>query len=129
MVGSDGGVFAFGNAPFLGSLPGLGVKPSQSIAGLVPTGTDGGYFLVGKDGGVFAFGNATYLRSLPGIGVHRDDIICIAATPSGNGCWLVAQDGTVYGFGAAQTLGSATGTSSPRSPPLPGPRMGVATGS
>ncbi len=111
--GRDGGVFAFGNAPFLGSLPGLGVKPTQPITGLVPTGTDGGYFLVGKDGGVFAFGNATYLGSLPGNGVHRDDIIGIAATPSGNGYWLVAADGTVYGFGAAQTLGSATGTSSP----------------
>ena len=90
LVGSDGGVFAFGNAPFVGSLPGLGVTPTQPISGLVPTGTDGGYFLVGKDGGVFAFGNAPFLGSLPGHRGPPDDIIGIAATPSGNGYWLVA---------------------------------------
>ena len=36
MVGSDGGVFAFGDAGFVGSLPGLGVHVSN-IVGVVPT--------------------------------------------------------------------------------------------
>jgi hypothetical protein len=113
LVGSDGGVFSFGSAPFLGSLPGLGVKPAQPVAGIVPTGTDGGYFLVGKDGGVYSFGNAPFLGSLPGGGVHTDNVIGIAATPSGNGYWIVTATGTVYAYGAAQQLGSATGTASP----------------
>ena len=106
-------MFSFGNAPFLRSPPGLGVKPAHPITGIVPTGTDGGYFLVGKDGGVYAFGNAPFLGSLPGSGVHTDNVIGIAATPSGNGYWLVRATGTVYAFGAAKQLGSATGTNSP----------------
>jgi hypothetical protein len=36
MVGSDGGAFAFGDAGFVGSLPGLGVKVSDVVA-VVPT--------------------------------------------------------------------------------------------
>jgi hypothetical protein len=36
MVGSDGGVFAFGDAGYLGSLPGLGVHVNDIVA-VVPT--------------------------------------------------------------------------------------------
>jgi hypothetical protein len=36
LIGSDGGVFAFGDASFIGSLPGLGVKVSN-VVGAVPT--------------------------------------------------------------------------------------------
>ncbi len=36
LIGSDGGVFAFGDAGFIGSLPGLGVKVSN-VVGAVPT--------------------------------------------------------------------------------------------
>ena len=35
-VGSDGGVFAFGDAGFVGSLPGLGVQVNN-VVGAVPT--------------------------------------------------------------------------------------------
>ena len=36
MIGSDGGVFAFGDAGFVGSLPGLKVHV-DNIVGVVPT--------------------------------------------------------------------------------------------
>jgi hypothetical protein len=36
LIGSDGGIFAFGDAPFVGSLPGLGVSVTD-IVGAVPT--------------------------------------------------------------------------------------------
>ena len=36
LIGSDGGVFAFGDAGFIGSLPGLKVKVSN-VVGAVPT--------------------------------------------------------------------------------------------
>ncbi|MCK4178033.1 hypothetical protein, partial [Aciditerrimonas ferrireducens] len=60
MVGADGGVFAFGNAPYLGSLPGIGVQlpagdPAQAVA---PTQDGQGYWLITKDGQMYTFGDA-----------------------------------------------------------------------
>jgi hypothetical protein len=37
LIGSDGGVFAFGDATSLGSLPGVGVSVNN-VVGAVPTG-------------------------------------------------------------------------------------------
>jgi hypothetical protein len=56
---TDGGVFAFGDAAYEGSLPGDGVSVSD-IVGIVPSPSGHGYLLVGSDGGVFSFGDATY---------------------------------------------------------------------
>ena len=50
LVGSDGGTFALGTAPFLGSLPADGVHASN-IVGIAPTSGGGGNWLVGSDGG------------------------------------------------------------------------------
>ena len=53
LVASDGGVFAF-NAPFVGSIPGLGLHPAGSglgnslaapIVGIVPSVNDQGYYI------------------------------------------------------------------------------------
>lgn len=56
---TDGSVYAFGDAPFHGSLPGLGVTPAAPIVSMAATPDGGGYWLLGADGGVFCFGNAT----------------------------------------------------------------------
>ena len=54
LVGSDGGVFSFGDAPFYGS---LGKHPPASpIVDLSPTPANNGYYLVGSTGAVYAFG-------------------------------------------------------------------------
>ncbi|HEY3940963.1 MAG TPA: hypothetical protein VGL60_00640, partial [Acidimicrobiales bacterium] len=101
MVGSDGGVFVFGQAGgFFGSLPGLGVRVNN-IKGIVPTADEKGYFLVGSDGGVFAFGDAPFENSLPGIGVHVNNIVGIVPTPDDRGYFLVGSDGGVFAFGDA----------------------------
>ncbi len=63
LVGADGGVFAFGDAGFYGSLPGLGITPAASIVGITAAPSGKGYWLVGADGGVFAFGNAGFYGS------------------------------------------------------------------
>ncbi len=72
LVASDGGVFNFGNAGFMGSMGGQPLnKPIVSIApgpyalnfgnfSLQATG----YWLVASDGGVFSFGQANFLGSL-----------------------------------------------------------------
>jgi hypothetical protein len=53
LVGSDGGVFAFGDAPFQGSAGSLALQ--APIAGMAADQSTDGYWLVGADGGVFAF--------------------------------------------------------------------------
>ena len=106
VVGRDGGVFAFGDAQFKGSLPGVGVNVSN-IVGIAPTPSGGGYWLVGSDGGVFSFGNAPFKGSLGGLGITN--VVGIASTKSGNGYWLVARDGGVFSFGDAQFHGSIPG--------------------
>ena len=57
IVAEDGGVFAFGDAPFFESLPEIGVIPSQPIVSMAlysPSGVVSGYWLLGADGGVFS---------------------------------------------------------------------------
>jgi sugar lactone lactonase YvrE len=108
LVGSDGGTFALGTAPFLGSLPGDAVHVSN-VVGIAPAPSGNGNWLVGADGGVFAFGSAIYQGSIPGDGVHVKNIVGIAPAPSGNGYWLVGADGGVFAFGSAVYQGSLPG--------------------
>jgi hypothetical protein len=75
LVGSDGGVFAFGSAVYEGSLPAYGI-PVSNVVGITSNGN--GYWLAGSDGGIFAFGSDTYQGSLPGDGIHVKNIVGIA---------------------------------------------------
>ncbi len=106
LVASDGGVFAEGGAPFLGSTGGIHLN--QPIVGMAPTPDRGGYWLVASDGGVFSFGDAGFHGSTGGIHLNRP-IVGMATTPSGNGYWLVASDGGVFSFGDAAFHGSTGG--------------------
>ena len=105
LVGSDGGVFAYGSAPFLGSMG--AVKLAAPILGMAATPTGKGYWLLAADGGVFSFGDAPFSGSMAGAGKLKGTIVGIAATPTGKGYWLVAADGGVFAFGDAAFLGSA----------------------
>ena len=104
LVGSDGGVFAFGGR-FFGSLPGLGIHVND-IVGIVPSSDYQGYFLVASDGGVFSFGDTQFEGSLPGLGVHVHDIVGIVPTADDRGYFLVGADGGVFAFGDAPYEGS-----------------------
>jgi murein DD-endopeptidase MepM/ murein hydrolase activator NlpD len=64
LVARDGGVFAFGDAGFHGSL-----SPEPVIA-IVATSTGDGYWLVGRDGSMRGFGAAAS-RQAPVPGGHR----------------------------------------------------------
>ena len=108
MVGSDGTIFAFGGAPYEGSLPGLGVRVGNIVA-VVPTADARGYWMIGSDGGVFAFGDAGFVGSLPLLGVHVDDIVGVVPTSDGRGYWMVGSDGGVFAFGDAGFVGSLPG--------------------
>jgi hypothetical protein len=57
LVARDGGVFAFGDAKFTGSLPSEGIK--GSVVAVTPTYDGGGYYVLTSSGKVYAFGDAT----------------------------------------------------------------------
>ncbi|HEV3364868.1 MAG TPA: hypothetical protein VG795_12165, partial [Acidimicrobiia bacterium] len=103
LVATDGGIFAFGDAPFLGSTG--GVVLNRPIVGTAPTPSRRGYWLVAADGGVFTFGDAAFLGSTGGRRLNQP-IVGMTATPSGRGYWLVAADGGIFSFGDARFFGS-----------------------
>ncbi len=109
MIGGNGGVYAFGDAQYAGSLPGLGISVSN-VVGLALSPSGKGYWMVSSNGAIYAFGDAPYEGSLPGLHVTpTKPIVGIAATPDGRGYWLVGADGAIYAFGDAPYLGSLPG--------------------
>ena len=82
MVAGDGGIFAFGNAGFFGS---MGGRPlNKPIVGLAPTNDNQGYWEVASDGGIFAFGDAPFYGSMGGKPLNKP-IVGMAVTPDGRG--------------------------------------------
>jgi hypothetical protein len=105
LVASDGGVFAFGKARFMGSLGGIAL--AAPIIGMTPQPSADGYRLVGSDGGVFDFGAARYYGSLPAQHVADPQVTDIAASVTGNGYYLLNAQGRIWAFGDAPNLGNA----------------------
>ena len=116
LVASDGGVFTFGDAAFLGSAG--NVKLNRPIVGMAPTPSGDGYWLVADDGGIFNYGDAPFTGSAGDLELNRQ-IVGMAATPSGQGYWLVAEDGGVFTFGDAVLHGTMGGV------PLNSPVVGM----
>ncbi len=80
LVGADGGVFAFGDARFWGS---MGGRPlAQPVVGIATDPSTGGYWLAAEDGGVFSYGGAAFRGSLGGVPLNRP-VFAIASTASG----------------------------------------------
>ena len=63
-MGSDGGIFTFGDATFYGSTGALHLN--QPVVGMEATTTGAGYRFVAADGGIFNFGDAQSQGSLGG---------------------------------------------------------------
>ena len=105
MVASDGGVFAFGDAKFEGSCPGIGGCAGTAVA-VMPDHTGNGYWLVTNTGGVYAFGDAGYYGGPTPSPVHVVDGV---ATRDGNGYWLLFSNGVVDNFGDADSFGAPVG--------------------
>jgi hypothetical protein len=105
-VYSDGGVFAFGSARFLGSMAGHPL--AAPIVGMTVSTSGKGYLLAASDGGVFAFGDYRFAGSMGGQ-VHRP-IVSIASNPAGPGYWLASDHGEVFTFGGATFYGTLAST-------------------
>jgi hypothetical protein len=100
MVASDGGVFAFGDAQFAGSCPGIGGCSGTAVA-VMPDASGNGYWIVTNSGNVYGFGDAAFYGS-PGHGTASSAV----ATPDGRGYWVLLSDGEVFAYGSAANLGS-----------------------
>jgi hypothetical protein len=102
MVGSDGGVFAFGDAQFEGSCPGVGGCSGQAVA-VAPDESGRGYWVVTSSGHVYAFGDAPYFGAP---GPQGSAVTSMVRTHDGGGYWILDADGAVFSYGDAQPLGS-----------------------
>ena len=120
IVDSDGGVFGFGDAVFLGSMGGRTLN--QPVVGAAATPDGRGYYLVSADGGVFTFGDATFTGSMGGQRLNQP-VVGVAVDPASRGYWLVAADGGVFAFGGAPFRGSLGAT------PINRPIFAIASGS
>ena len=117
LVGSDGGIFSFGQAQFYGSTGSLHLQ--RPVVGMVPTADHGGYWLDASDGGIFAYGDTQFYGSLPGLGLHpagsglpnslNAPIVGMVPSIDDGGYFMVASDGGVFAFGDAHFAGSCPG--------------------
>ncbi len=117
LVGSDGGIFTFGDSQFWGSTGNLQLQ--RPVVGITPTVSRNGYWLVASDGGIFSFGDAGFYGSIPGLGLHpagsgaapslNAPIVAMVPSTTGHGYFMVASDGGVFAFGDARFAGSCPG--------------------
>ena len=112
----DGGVFAYGDAGFYGSMG--AARLNQPIVGMASTPDGKGYWLVAADGGIFTFGDAGFYGSAGSIALNSP-VVGMAPTHDGKGYWLVAADGGIFDYGDAGFYGSAGSAN------LPDPVVGM----
>ncbi len=106
LASSDGQVFAYGDAPFYGSVGTTALN--KPVVAMASTPDGGGYWLVASDGGIFNYGDAPFYGSTGGITLNKP-VVAVAATPDGAGYWLVASDGGIFAYGDAPFYGSTGG--------------------
>jgi hypothetical protein len=105
MVASDGGVFAFGDAQFEGSCPGIGGCSGAAVA-VVPDASGDGYWLITSTGHVYTFGDALNYGAP---GQQSTPVTSAVRTADGKGYWILFANGTVDAYGDAANMGSAVG--------------------
>jgi hypothetical protein len=104
LVGSDGNIFSFGNAPSnLGNAQG---QIFGKVVALATTPTGNGYYMFLQSGPVAAFGDA--VKGLGGANSNAP-IVFGQSTSTGKGYWEFAADGGVFSFGDAPYEGSLGG--------------------
>jgi hypothetical protein len=102
MLGSDGRVYAFGDAKNSGSAAGPAVAIAARLDG-------NGYWTTNWAGDVTHLGTAGDHGGHPALR-PGEVVSTISATPSGNGYWLFTNRGRVFPYGDAQFYGDMTGT-------------------
>lgn len=111
-LASNGGVFAWGSAPFKGSAAGLLCGGCTAVA-MASTSTGNGYWILGSDGGIFAFGDAPFRGSAAGIMPGGTYAVGIAGAPNNNGYWVINNLGQMYAFNVPYRGGTLPSQSQP----------------
>jgi 3-phytase len=110
MAGSDGKVFAFGDATHSGDVS-RSLPSGVEAVDLEPNPTGDGYWMVDGRGTVAAFGWARHsgnlMRSTLGPG---ESVVSLSATPTGRGYWIFTSRGRVSAFGDAGHFGDLADT-------------------
>jgi photosystem II stability/assembly factor-like uncharacterized protein len=105
MVGSDGGVFAFGDAKFTGSCPGIGGCSGAAVA-VMPDATGNGYWVVTQTGHVYTFGDAPYYGAP---GPQSVPVTSAVRSPNGNGYMILFANGAIASYGQTAYIGCPSG--------------------
>jgi hypothetical protein len=95
MVGADGGVFAFGDAKFEGSCPGIGGCAGAAVA-VMPDATGNGYWVVTATGHVYTFGDAPYFGAP---GPQSVPVTSAVRAPNGEGYMMLFSNGAIASYG------------------------------
>jgi myo-inositol-hexaphosphate 3-phosphohydrolase/ribosomal protein L24E len=103
MVGSDGKVFAFGEAKSFGDTT---LAAGAQAVDLEPSPSGNGYWIVDDFGHVFARGDARAYGDVDKSLLSAGEVVTsISSTKSGNGYWVFTTMGRVIPFGDATFLG------------------------
>ena len=106
MLGSDGKVFAFGEAKHLGA-PTLAAGISAADLEATPTGN--GYWIVDSAGNVFGYGDAAHHGGISaGQLAAGETVTSLSRTPSGKGYWVFTNKGRAVRFGDATFFGDVS---------------------
>jgi hypothetical protein len=109
MLGSDGKVYAFGQAKHLGAPPAL--PAGITAADLETTPTGNGYWIVDTAGNVYGFGDAGFFGGIPARSLAAGETVTsLSSTPSGQGYWIFTTKGRAVRFGDATFFGDMSRT-------------------
>jgi hypothetical protein len=98
-------VFAFGDAKFEGSCPGIGGCSGAAVT-VMPDATGNGYWLVTVTGHIYTFGDAAYYGAP---GPQSVPVTSAVRTADGKGYWILFSNGVIAGYGDAGNFGSPGG--------------------
>ena len=109
MLGSDGKVYAFGDARSLGD-PSAVLPAGAKAVHIEPTPSAKGYWIVDNAGDVYAYGDAVAAGgATPAQLGSGEKITSLSPTPSGKGYWVFTTKGRVLTFGDAKSFGDLAG--------------------